>query len=122
LIGITLPYLSRLPGMLFRGPVWLTSYLGTPPRSDRFCSSRDSARLTGSQTLLCTFRFRSARAIAVAAAVGFALLLFILATLDLSSDALAGLALIGLPFASLPVVGLGWLLGYAVELASRRPA
>jgi len=59
-------------------------------------------------------------AVVVAAVVGFALPLYGHATLDLAADAQAGIALIFIPIYSLPLVGLGWLLGLGVDRVWRR--
>ncbi len=118
LIGIALPYLARIPGMVSRGPDWLTSYFGSGLGAFVFFGAFNA--INWGAIVLASLAFRSIPAVVVAAAVGFALPIYAHATLDLASDAQAAIGLIFIPIFSLPLVGLGWLLGLGVDWAWRR--
>ncbi len=118
LIGIALPYLARIPGTVSRGPDWLTSYFGSGLGAFVFFGAFNA--INWGAIVLGSLAFRSIPAVVVAAAVGFALPLYGHATLDLASDAQAAVGLIFIPIYSLPLVGLGWLLGLGVDWAWRR--
>jgi hypothetical protein len=115
LIGIALPYLARLPGIFSRGPDWLTSYFGSGPGAFVFFGAFNA--INWGAIVLGTLAFRSVPAVFVATIVGFALPIYAHATLDLASDAQAAIGLIFIPIYSLPLVGLGWLLGLGVDWA-----
>ena len=118
LLGIALPYLARLPGMVLYGPDWLTSYFGSGLGAIVFFGIFNA--INWGTIVVGTLAFRSMPAIVVAALIGFAYPLYAHATLDLASDAQAAIALIFIPIYSLPLVGLGWLLGMGVDCTWRR--
>lgn len=113
LIGIGLPYLARIPGIYSRNPAWLTSYLDTGIIG--FAIMSVSGAINWGSILLVTRKFRSIGAILVAAAIGFTLPAYGNATLDLRADALSALAIPMFPIMSLPLVGIGWLVGLVVD-------
>lgn len=112
LVGVALPYAARLPGVLLKGPDWLTSYF---PGEIGVLLLFGFNAIVWCAILAGTLAFRSVPAVLISAAIGFALPFYFHATLDLRADAQASVALIGLPILSLPLVGLGWLLGYLVD-------
>lgn len=118
LIGIALPYLARIPGTFSRGPDWLTSYFGSSLGAFLFFGAFHA--INWGAIVLGSLAFRSIPAVVAAAAVGFALPIYGHARLDLASDAQAAVGLIFIPIYSLPLVGLGWLLGLCVDWAWRR--
>ena len=118
LIGIALPYLARIPGMFSRGPDWLTSYFGSGLGAFVYFGAFNA--INWGAIVLGSLAFRSIPAVVVAAGVGFALPVYGHATLDLASDAQAAIGLIFIPIYSLPLVALGWLLGFGVDWALRR--
>ena len=118
LVGIALPYLARIPGTAARGPEWLTSYFGSGLGAFVFLAGFNA--INWGAILLGTLVLRSIPAVAVAAAVGFALPAYGHATLDLASDAQAAVGLILIPIGSLPLVALGSLLGLGVDWARRQ--
>jgi hypothetical protein len=116
--GILLPYLARIPGMLARGPDWLTSYFGSGLGAFVFFGAFNA--INWGAILIGTLFFRTIPAVVVAALIGFGLPAYAHATLDLASDAQAAIGLIFIPIYSLPFVGVGWLLGFALDRALRR--
>jgi hypothetical protein len=118
LIGAALPYLARIPGMVSRGPDWLTSYFGSGLGAFVFFGAFNA--INWGAIVLGSLAFRSTPAVVVAAAFGFAWPAYAHATLDLASDAQAAIGLALIPINSLPLVGVGWLLGLAVDRAWRR--
>lgn len=118
LIGVAMPYLARVPGIYYCRPDWLTQYLDTGILGAAvICVSN---AFNWGLVLAVTCYFRSARAIAIVAAIGFALPLFGHATLDLRSDALSAIAIPMFPILALPLVGIGWLVGHLVDRKFKR--
>ena len=113
LVGVALPYLARVPGTFVHGPEWLTSYLGSGPGAVLFFGAANA--INWGAIVLGSLAYRGIAAVVVAALVGFALPAYRHATLDLGSDAQAAIALIAIPVYSLPLVGLGWVLGFWVD-------
>lgn len=118
LIGIGLPFLARIPGIYYYRPDWLTSYLGGGIVGLALISGFNA--INWGSILLVTCYFRSARAIAIVAAIGFALPALGHATLDLRADAQSAIAIPMFPIMALPLVGLGWLVGHFVDRRTRR--
>ena len=120
-IGMLLPYLARLPGMLFKGPVWFTSYLGDDPGALVLLGVCNA--LCWGSILAASLTYRHARAVWFPAIAGFGFLALFHATLDLSSSSTAAIALIFIPIFSLPLVVAGWLVGlwYDRRLSRRNP-
>lgn len=113
LTGVALPYLARIPGMFVHGPDWLTSYFGSGPDAILFFSAINA--INWGAVVVGTLAYRTVPAIVVAALTGFAWPVYGHATLDLASDAQAAIGLLVIPLHSLPLVGLGWVLGFAVD-------
>lgn len=111
-VGIALPYVARLPGVFVRGPEWLTSYAGSGPGAVLFFAL---TAINWGAVVLGTLAYRAIPAVVVAALVGFAWPAYQHATLDLASDAQAAAGLVAIPVNSLPLVGLGWVLGFWVD-------
>ena len=118
LFGISLPYLARVPGSLTRGPDWLDSYLEMGVGGFVFFGSLNA--FCWGAVLAFTLSYRHATTALFPAVLGFAFPACAHATLDLSSDAQAAIALIFIPIYSLPLVAAGGLIGLAVEWVRRR--
>lgn len=118
LIGISLPYLARIPGMVSHGPDWLTSYFGSGLGAVLFFGAFNA--INWIPVAVGTLAFRSLTAVIVSASIGFAWPAYAHATLDLASDAQAALGLIFIPIYSLPLVLVGWVLAFAVDSKRRR--
>jgi hypothetical protein len=119
IFGVLLPYLMRLPGMLFHGPAWLTSYFGNSLLA--FLLINAFQAINWLPLYLGTLALRHPRSAIVAAAIGFALPIYGHATLNLASDAQAAVALFVIPIFSLPLVLIGWITGFFID-RKRRPA
>jgi hypothetical protein len=116
-IGITLPYLARLPGMATKGADWLTSYFGSGWEAIAFSGCFNA--INWGSILAASYRLRSPAAVVLLSLVGFALPAYQHATLDLASDAQAAIGLLFVPIYSLPFVWLGWFTGSAIEKIQR---
>lgn len=113
IVGITLPYLMRFPGMLVHGSQWLTSFfdIGLYGVLVFQCFN---ATCWGT-ILLATFIYRDSRAVWFPVVLGFALPAFANATLDLASDAQAVIALFFVPVSAVPFAIVGAILGSIFE-------
>ena len=108
-IGIILPFVARIPGVLFQGSDWLTSYFGSGVFAILFLSAFNA--ICWGSILCSTFSYRSPKAVWFPAGFGFVFPAIAHGTLDLSSDAQAALGLIFIPIYALPLVLVGWLVG-----------
>jgi hypothetical protein len=109
LVGIALPYLARLPG----GMAWLRQYTD---------AGLDGALLLGGFNAIAwgavlgiSFAYRHAVSVLAPALAGFGALAWAHATLDLASDAQAAIALVFVPVYALLPIGIGGLVGYAID-------
>ena len=118
LFGIGMPYLARIPGIYSHRPDWLAQYLNGGPGGLLLISISNA--MNWGSILLVTCYFRSASALGIAAAIGFALPVLCHATLDLSADAQSAIAIPMFPIMALPMVGLGWLLGHFINRRANR--
>ena len=109
LIGIFLPYCARLVAALFMGPSWFADYLDAGLLGFVVIGAFNT--INWGAVILTTLSFRHPRSSWFPAVFGFALPLVGHASLDLGADAQAAVALAVLPFASLPLVFIGWLVG-----------
>jgi hypothetical protein len=109
IVGVLLPFAARIPGAFVYGPDWLTSYLSGGLSAVLFISAFNCVCWVA--ILLATSKYKHVGSVWFPATAGFLLPLAAHASLDLSSDSTAAIALIFIPFASLPLVLIGWLLG-----------
>lgn len=109
LIGILLPFLARIPGMLIHGKNWFTSYFDGGLGGVAFISGLQM--LCWGSILLATLSYKQTKAVWFPAALGFGFAGLSHGFLDLSSGSTAALGLVAIPLLSLPVVLIGWLLG-----------
>ena len=108
-IGVALPYLARLPGVLTRGPDWLWSYFSGGIGAVLFFGGLNA--ICWGAVMAASFSFRNPHAVWFPAVFGFSLPAYLHASLDLSSDPQAAIAFVMIPLLSLPLVFLGWLVG-----------
>jgi len=108
-IGILLPYLSRIPGTFIKGADCFTSYLGSGIGAIIF-SGVFSAICWGS-IWGASFSYRHPSSVWFPAIPGFTLLAAMHAFMDLASSSTAAIALVFIPIYSLPLVLIGWLIG-----------
>ena len=119
-LGIIAPYLARLPGIPTHGLGWLTSYFGDHWIAPLFFGAFNAVAWVPAVLLTLTYRHPQSVWFPAIGLVGSSLWLHSL--VDLSADAQAAIALVVLPFYTLPFTATGWLLGhfYDRRLAARR--
>jgi hypothetical protein len=108
-VGILLPYAARLPGTLTRGPDWLWSYFGGGLGATLFFAGLNA--ICWGSVLAASFSYRNPRSVWFPAVLGFSLPFYLHASVDLSSDPQAAIALVLIPLLSLPLIFVGWLVG-----------
>lgn len=119
LLGIAMPYLARLPGIAEHGWWWLSSYFGDNLFAPFFFGAFNAVCwvpvIVGSRLykLPSSIWYPAVGALASSAVMH--------ATVDLSADAQAALALVVIPFLTLPFSATGWIIGYIVERARSAP-
>lgn len=109
IVGILLPYLARVPGMLIHGRDWLTSY--TETGMDGFLLISSFGAIAWGAILLATIGLKHAGPVWITAVFGFALPVLGHGTLDLSADAQAAVLLVFLPVFGIPGALIGRLIG-----------
>ena len=108
-IGILLPYLARVPGIFVKGTGWLTSYLEGGLGALVFIAGLQA--ICWGSILAASLSYRHPASLWFPAVLGFGFVALAHGFLDLSSTSTAAVALVAIPFASLPLVFVGWLLG-----------
>lgn len=109
MVGVLLPYAARLPGVLTNGPDWLWSYFGDGLGAVLLLGAFNA--ICWGAILVASNSYSNPHAAWFPALAGFAFPAFMHATLDLSSDPQAAIALVLIPLFSLPLVWVGWLAG-----------
>ena len=109
IVGVVLPYAARLPGMLTNGPEWLWSYFGDGLGAAFFFGGLNA--ICWGAIFAASYAYRNPHAVWFPATLGFAFPAFMHASIDLTADAQAAIALVLIPLFSLPLVFVGWLLG-----------
>lgn len=109
-LGIAMPYLARLPGIATHGSSWLTSYFGNGLLAFLFFGAFNA--ICWGTALLATMGLRNPRSawFPVIAALGSSAWMH--STIDLAADAQAAIALVFIPFLTLPFTATGWIIGY----------
>ena len=122
ILGICMPYLARIPGTFTHGAQWLISYFGDGLGAVAFFGAFNV--ICWGAALLATLGYRHAQSawFPTVAALGSSAWLH--STVDLAADAQAALALVFIPFMTLPFTATGWIIGHLVDryLQSTRPA
>jgi hypothetical protein len=108
-VGILLPYIARLPGVLSQGPQWLWSYFGGGILGALFFGLFNA--IAWGAVLAASYSYRNPHAAWFPAVPAFVFLAANHAVLDLASDAQAALGLLFIPVYSLPLVFVGWFAG-----------
>jgi hypothetical protein len=106
IVGIFLPYIARIPGTFEHGDRWLTSYLDTGLAGFLLIGLFNA--IWWGAVLLAIRNFKSPKLALWPALLGAILPFCGHATLDLASDAQAGILLVIIPFFGLPGVVLGY--------------
>ena len=118
IIGILLPYLSRLPGLASHGSWWLTSYFGDNIFGFVFFQAFNA--ITWVALLKLTSNYQHPRSLVIPAVLAYSVPLWLHSGVDLRADAQAAIALIIIPFYALPGAWIGSMIGrwYDKRLAS----
>lgn len=114
IIGIVLPYLARVPG----GTTWLRQY--TSGGVGALLLLEGFNAIAWGAILATTFLYRRPSSVIFPALFGFGYLAYMHATLDLGSDAQAGIALIFIPIYALLPVLVGAVIGWFYDRRRRR--
>ncbi len=113
-IGITLPYLVRIPG----GAKWLHQYTNTDLGGFLFFGAFNA--IAWGAILFITFLYKNKWSALTPMLFGFVPLGLIHGTYDLSSDAQAPIGLVFIPiYALLPIV-VGGIIGYFIDRYLRK--
>ncbi|MGH8320711.1 MAG: hypothetical protein ACRESI_02025 [Gammaproteobacteria bacterium] len=114
LIGILLPYLSRLP----HGIPWLEQYTDTGIGGFLFFGAFNA--IAWISIVAISFLYRRPASLLAPCLLGFGYLAWAHYSLDLASDAQAAIALIFIPIYSLLPIVIGGVIGYVFDRRSRR--
>ena len=113
-LGVTLPYLVRLPG----GLEWLGQYTRLGPGAWLWLTALHA--VSWGSILLVSLAYQRPASLLAPCLSGFGFLAWAHASLDLHSDAQAAIALFLIPLVSLLPIAIGALIGYAVDRLLRR--
>ena len=108
-LGILAPYLARIPGAFLYGTRWLTSYFGDVIWAPLFFGAFNAVCWVPAVLATRGYRHASSAWFPAVGALGSSAALH--ATIDLAADAQAAIALVVIPFYTLPFTLLGWWLG-----------
>ncbi|OAM53034.1 hypothetical protein A7981_06325 [Methylovorus sp. MM2] len=109
LLGISLPYIARLP----KGMVWLAQY--TDGGLDSFLFIEAFNAIAWGILLGVSFFYRHSISLAIPTILGFGFLAWVHYTLDLAADAQSALAFIFIPiYACIPIL-IGGIFGYGLD-------
>ena len=114
--GILLPYLARVP----RGLSWLNEY--TSLGIAAFLMIEAFNAISWGSIVLLSFWYQRPASILFPVVFGFSYLAWAHFSLDLKSDAQAGIALFIIPIYALLPILIGALIGYFFDRRSRRGA
>ena len=109
LIGISLPYIARLPG----GIDWVKQYANISIGGWLFLGAFNA--IAWGAVLALIKHYRHPAPIALPALFGFAFLAWAHSTVDLREDAQAAIALIFIPILALIPIAIGGVLGYFLD-------
>lgn len=119
ILGIAMPYLSRLPGIPDHGWWWLSSYFGDNLWAPFFFGAFNA--VCWIPVIVGSYLYKRSSSIWYPAAGALASSAVMHSTVDLSADAQAALALIVIPFLTLPFSATGWIIGYMIERSRQQP-
>lgn len=119
ILGILMPYLSRLPGISEHGWPWLTGYFGDTLWAPLFFGAFNA--VCWAPVIVGSGLYKRPSTIWYPAVGALASSAVMHSTVDLAADAQAALALVVIPFLTLPFSATGWIIGYMVERARSAP-
>ena len=109
IVGIFLPYAARLP----RGTEWVGQYTGTGLNG--FLMLEAFNAIAWGSLLGLTFLLRRPTAMLAPCLLGFGFLAWSHATLDLTTDAQAGIGLVLIPIYALVPIAIGGFIGLVLD-------
>ena len=109
LIGVTLPYLARLPF----GVDWLKQYTDIGLGGWIFFGVLNA--VAWGAILAISFKYKRSKPLAFPCLFGFGFLAWAHGTLDLSADAQAAIALVFIPIFALLPIAVGGVIGYFID-------
>jgi hypothetical protein len=112
LLGVSIPYLARIPGTFSHGPRWFTSYLQHGIAGFLFLGGFNA--IVWGTLIGLSYSIRKPGPLIIPSIAGFGLLAYAHAQIDLASNARAGVALVFVPIYALPFVVLGFAASVAV--------
>lgn len=118
ILGILTPYLARLPGVPEHGWWWLTSYFGDTFWAPLFFGAFNAVCWV--PAIMGSLLYKQPSSAWYPAVGALASSAVMHSTVDLSADAQAALALVVLPFFTLPFTATGWIIGYYVDRAKSK--
>lgn len=113
ILGVLMPYLARLPGIPEHGMDWLTSYFGTGVAAIVFFGLFNAVSWGAALLTSFTLQRVSTALLPPVAALGSSAWLH--STVDLAADAQAAIALIVIPFFTLPFTATAWIMAFLLE-------
>jgi hypothetical protein len=125
IVGLALPYLARLPGCVVKGGGWLYQYLEPGLGGALLIEAFNLVAIGAAAGSVALFHKRGLWLLPTILGYGF--LAFAHGTIDLASSSTAAIALVFIPFVSLPFFAVGALLAVAakyvigVRRGARRP-
>lgn len=117
-VGILLPCLTRIPGAFFHGLGWLTAMFGSGPEALLFLGLFNA--VCWGSIVLAVRSYHNPRSAWFPSVLGFAFPVLGYASVDLTAASTAAIALVLIPFYSLPLVFAGWLVGRSYDRRVRR--
>jgi len=117
ILGVLTPYLSRLPGVPGNGWGWLTSYFGDTFYAPLFFGAFNA--VCWGAVILGSLAYHRPQTIWFPAAGALLSSFWMHSTVDLAADAQAAIALVIIPFLTLPFSATGWIIGYFTERIQR---
>ena len=113
-VGITLPYIARLPS----GIDWLKQYTDSGAGGWLLLGAFNAVAWVA--ILSASFAYQRTVSLLAPAILGFGFLAWAHSTLDLRADAQAAIALVFIPIYALLPIAMGAAIGYAVDRRIRQ--
>ena len=108
LVGVSIPYLARIPGAFVRGTDWATSYLSAGFPGFVFIQSFNS--LAWGSLLALSFLVRKPSPLVAPSLTGLGFVAVAHARLDLAADAQNSVAVAFIPVYAFPIIGVTFLV------------
>lgn len=117
-VGVLSPYLARIPGMFTEGVDWMLQYVQTGVTGFLFIAAFNA--VAWGAVLLASLAYRHPSSVGYPAVLALASNLWLHGAVDLASDAQAAIALLVIPFMTLPFTATGFIVGWWID--RRKPA